>query len=133
MRLLHHRLRTVSDSLARPGHVAFALLLRSLRRLISRLHPVHSGTHAVALSIIRRLSRRTRHLTIAPVSVLVWTAPGWILRLLATIAGIAAIRVAAIGVLSVVPIRAVAVAMATIAAIVAGLRALALVGLVVTR
>ena len=130
--LLGHWLWTIRNAFARSGDVALGLRLRSCRSLIDRLRGTfHSGTHAIALSIVRRLSRRARHLAIAPVSVLIWTAPGWALRLLAAIVGISRVGILiVIGVLClpVVPIRAIAVSTTMIAAIVARLRTLVLVG-----
>src|SRR5690349_23537131 len=114
LRLLLDGLWTIRDSLARSRHIAVDRLLRSRRSLIGRLR--------------RLLSRRTRHLAIARVSVLSTTIPGWALRLLATMVGITVVGVLS---LTIAPIGAVATA--TVAAVVASLRALAWVGLVVTR
>ena len=96
LRLLLDGLWTIRDSLARSRHIAVDRLLRSRRNLIGRLRwSSHSGTHPVALSIsiVRKLSRRTRHLAIARASVLSTTIPGWALRLLATMVGITVVGV----------------------------------------
>ena len=93
----------------------------------------HSGIHAVALPITRRLRRRTRHLAIAPVSVLIWAAHDWAMRLLAAIVGIAAVPVTAVGVLSLAVVPIGVIATAAVTAVIARLRALAWVGLVITR